>query len=198
MGGLAVAANTIVSPWHFGHAEAALPHLTYDPEGARCLLETSGASRDVVLRTPTYMPERAPEIAQLMADAWNAVGFNTRIEIAEDRPQYARDLGEKQMGDAAIFDSSPHSTFRVLDDKISSLTRGIWWQGVADQQVDADFNAARHENDDTRRAQTYGQVLHRLQAAPPWAYLFHPVLCLAHHPTLNGLSLDHKGILRIA
>lgn len=198
MGGLARPSDTIVSPWHFGHAEAGLAPLRFDPDEARRLLELSQGPREVVLRSPTYMPERAPEFARFMAEAWDAVGFETRIEIAEDRPQYARDIGEKRMGDAAIFDSSPHSTFRVLDDKISGLSRAVWWQGVCDPQVDAGFDAARHLTNCQARASAYGGLLRRLQEAPPWAYLFHPVLCLAHAPALQGLSLDHKGILRIA
>lgn len=172
--------------------------LRFDPEEARRLLARSDGPREVVLRSPTYMPERAPEFARFMCEAWNAVGFDTRVEIAEDRPQYARDIGEKRMGDAAIFDSSPHSTFRVLDDKISGLSRAVWWQGVSDPQVDTGFDAARHLTDTAARASAYGGLLRRLQEAPPWAYLFHPVLCLAHVPELQGLSLDHKGILRIA
>ena len=198
MGGLAVPSDTIVSPWHFGHAEAGLPPLRFDPDAARRVLALSQGPREVVLRSPTYMPERAPEVARFMAEAWNAVGFETRVEIAEDRPQYARDIGEKRMGDAAIFDSSPHSSFRVLDDKISGLSRAVWWQGVSDPEVDAGFEAARHLTDTAARAGAYGGLLRRLHEAPPWAYLFHPVLCLAHDPALQGLSLDHKGILRIA
>ncbi|WP_323769777.1 ABC transporter substrate-binding protein [Antarctobacter sp.] len=198
MGGLALPSDTIVSPWHFGHPEAGLTPMGHAPDEARRLLAASQAPREVVLRSPTYMPERAPEIARFLAEAWNAVGFETRVEIAEDRPQYARDIGEKKMGDVAIFDSSPHSTFRVLDDKISASSRAVWWQGVEDQQVDAGFDAARHITDNDARARAYGTILRRLQTAPPWVYLFHPVLCLAHAPALQGLSLDHKGILRIA
>lgn len=198
MGGLGIPARSIVSPWHFGFAEAGLAPIRHDPEAARRLLAQSQAPRAVVLRSPIHMPERAPDIARFMAEAWNAVGFDTSIELAEDRPLYARELGAKQMGDAAIFDSSPHSTFRVLDDKISGISRAVWWQGVADAAVDDGFAAARHLTDDRARAAAYGGLLRRLQDAPPWAYLFHPVLCVAHAPGLAGLSLDHKGILRIA
>ena len=198
IGGLAIAADTIVSPWHFGHPEAALSPLTYDPQEARRLLAECDGPRDVLLRAPTYMPERAPEIAHFMAEAWDAVGFNTKVDLAADRPKYAREIGQKQMGDAAIFDSSPHSTFRVLDDKISSQSRAVWWQGVASPEVDAAFDTARHLINNTARASAYGSALAQLQAAPPWAYLFHPILCLAHRPELEGFSLDHKGILRIA
>ncbi|MDO6732629.1 ABC transporter substrate-binding protein [Marinovum sp. 2_MG-2023] len=197
MGGLARPSDTIVSPWHFGHKQAGLLPLRHDPDTARRLLDRAQGPRQITLRSPTYMPERAPEMARFMADAWNDVGFETRIEIAEDRPQYARDIGEKQMGDAAIFDSSPHSTFRVLDDKISAISRAVWWQGVTNDAVDKGFEQARHILDLPTRARAYGTILRQLQDAPPWVYLFHPVLCLAHVPALTGLHLDHKGIMRI-
>ncbi|OCX58116.1 hypothetical protein BFP70_18810 [Thioclava sp. SK-1] len=198
MGGLAVPSRGIVSPWHFGAQQALLPPLRYDPGAACDLLVQSDAPRKVVLRTPTYMPERAPQCADFIAQAWNAVGFDTRVECAQDRPQYARDIGEKRMGDAAIFDSSPHSTFRVLDDKISGVSRAVWWQGVTNPSVDAGFDAARHITDTAARAAAYGGVLRQLHHAPPWAYLFHPVLCLAYVPGMHPLRLDHKGILQIA
>lgn len=69
MCGMAIAANTIVSPWHFGHAKAGLPAIPYDPAAARRLLALSTAPRQVLLRTPSYMPERAAEIARYLADA---------------------------------------------------------------------------------------------------------------------------------
>ncbi|MGY9012650.1 MAG: hypothetical protein ACKVLN_10770, partial [Rhodobacterales bacterium] len=65
-------------------------------------------------------------------------------------------------------------------------------------EVDAAFDMARHLINNTARASAYGSALAQLQAAPPWAYLFHPIFCLAHRPELEGFSLDHKGILRIA
>lgn len=198
MDGLAVPARTVVSPWHLGHAEAALSQVRHDPAEARALVAASAGPRDVVLRTPEYMPERAPEIAAFVAGAWRDIGLTVTVDIATDRPAYARDLGEKRMGDAAIFDSSPHSTFRVLDDKISGDSRAVWWQGVTDPEADRLFARARTTADPTARARAYGATLARLQAAPPWLYLFHPVECAAHAPGVTGLSLDHKGILRIA
>lgn len=199
MGGLGLPARTVVSPWHMGFPEARLAPIAHDPEAARRLVARSGATGEVVLRTPLHMPERAPEIAAFVARAWDAVGLAVTIDAAGDRADYARSLGAKRMGDAAIFDSSPHSTFRVLDDKVSSDSRGVWWQGVVDPTADRLFAAARRAVDGRSRAEAYGRVLSRLQEAPPWLYLFHPIECAAHRPGLpSQLALDHKGTLRIS
>lgn len=198
MGGLGQPAAGIVSPWHMGFAEAGITPHRPDLERARALVRAAGAIRPVVLRTPLYMPERAPAIADFIARALNAVGFSVEVQPAHDRPQYARELGQKQMGDIAIFDSSPHSTFRVLDDKISSRSRGIWWQGVIDDTADSLFETARRMPDPATRAKAYGKVLHHLHHAPHWLSLFHTVDCMAHHPDLTGLQLDPKGIIRFA
>jgi len=198
MGGLGLPATTIVSPWHHGFGPAGLPAMGHDPTRARALLTQVEARKTITLRSPSHMPERAPEIAAFLADSLQDVGFAVTIDLAHDRPAYARELGEKRTGDLAIFDSSPHSTFRVADDKISSRTRAVWWQGVVDHKADGLFETARRTLDPQARDKAYGALLRHLHAEPHWLYLFHPVEALAHVPELRGLSLTHKGILRIA
>ena len=197
MGGLGMPAATIVSPWHMGFAEARISAMPFDPARAAALLDTAGGPREITLRTPLYMPERAPDIAAFLAHSLSDIGFQVTIDTATDRPGYARELGEKRTGDLAIFDSSPHSSFRVLDDKISSRSRAIWWQGVEDALADALFETARRTVPLEPRAQAYGAVLRHLHEAPHWLYLFHPIEALAQSVNLEGLSLDPKGILRI-
>ncbi|AMM84156.1 ABC transporter substrate-binding protein [Martelella sp. AD-3] len=197
MGGLGVPAKTIVSPFHNGMNEA-FAEIPHDPERAAGLVRKAGTAPAVTLRTPLYMPERAPEIAAFIKDSLEAVGFAVTIDVAEDRPSYARQLGEKKTGDLAIFDSSPHSTFRVLDDKISSRSRAVWWQGVVDETADALFEDARRIVDAEARAGAYSRLLRHLGENPHWLYLFHPIDCMAHKPGVEGFSLDPKGILRVA
>ena len=144
MGGLGLPAATIVSPWHMGFAEARISAMPFDPARAAALLDTAGGPREITLRAPLYMPERAPDIAAFLAHSLSDIGFQVTVETATDRPGYARELGEKHTGDLAIFDSSPHSSFRVLDDKISSRSRAIWWQGVEDALADALWLGVRH------------------------------------------------------
>lgn len=192
-GGDALSARTVVSPWHTGFAEAALPPIPHDPMRAKDLLDKAGGPAEILIRTPDHMPERAPAIARHIADDLAAVGFAPRIAVEQDRPAYARQIAEKQMGDMALFDSSPHSTFRVLDDKISGRTRALWWQGYADSCADELIAAARYAVND--RAAAYGAALARLHQAPPWLYLVHPVALAAQAHGTPPLTLDAKGLL---
>jgi len=193
--GQAVAARSIVSPWHTGFATAGLPPIPHDPDTARRLLDAIKAPRAILLRTPDHMPERAPAITACIARDLAAVGFEPVIETEHDRPLYARQIADKQMGDVALFDSSPHVTFRVMDDKISSQSRALWWQGYRDEQADSLFAKARTAADPDASTQAYGEVLARLQANPPWLYLVHPVALAARRHGTPALTLDAKGVL---
>lgn len=196
--GLAVPSASIVSPFHLGMAAANLSPIAYDPDKARSLLASVEGSRKVKLRTPTFMPERAPEISEFVARSLEAVGFDVEIEIETDRPEYARQIGRKEMGDMAIFDSSPHSTYRILNDKISSVTKAVWWQGYEDPQAErliARANAAIELQD---RERAYAECLSYLAANPPWLYLVHPIDVFAARKDISGLSIDHKGTLTIS
>ncbi len=81
----------------------------------------------------------------------------------------------------AIFDSSPHSTFRVLDDKISSASQGVWWQGFDDAETQRLIAAANRAVEDEAREAAYGAVLRRTRENPPWLYLW-------RLPSFFGLS----------
>jgi peptide/nickel transport system substrate-binding protein len=197
-GGLGVPASTIVSPFHLGHREAALAPIPYDPDAARALFDqTGGATGELVIRTPLHLPERAPRISQMVAHFLDRAGIPARIETEADRPEYARQVGRGQIGDLAIFDSSPHSTFRVLNDKISSAVRGQWWQGFDDPLLEPMIAAANRTLDDTARAQAYARCLRRLHDNPPWLYLFHPVEALAARTGAPPVALDHRGVLTL-
>nr|WP_232474848.1 ABC transporter substrate-binding protein [Roseomonas rubea] len=197
--GMGVPASTIVSPFHLGHAEAALSPIPYDPDTARRLLDAAGGpSAEVLIRTPRHMPEKAPRISAMVAQYLAGIGIRVRIEEEADRPEYARQVGRGQIGDMAIFDSSPASTFRVLNDKISSSVRGQWWQGHDDPVLEPMIAAANRTMDHAARAAAYGRCLRRLQDNPPWLYLFHPVEAFAARPGTPPLALDHRGVLSLA
>ncbi len=195
--GLAEPASTIVSPAHLGMRRERLAPIPYDPARARDLLAASGAGRAITLRTPTHMPERAPEISRFVAEALDAVGFSVTIETEHDRPEYARQIGRKQIGDVALFDSSPHSTYRVLDDKIASHVRAVWWQGYQNDAVDRLIAAANRAVAPEAREQAYAACLRLLQDDPPWLYLAHPVNLFAAKPGRARLALTAKGTLQI-
>lgn len=197
---LAVPSTTAVSPFHLGWHDAAATRepIPYDVAEARRLLEQVDTSKPIVLRTPTYMPERAEAITRFVAASLEAVGLRVVVEVEADRAAYARQVGlEKNIGDLALFDSSPHSTFRVLDDKISSVTRAVWWQGYEDEKVDQLVREANRAVEDVDRQNKYMLALERLRENPPWLYLVHPVVVFAARLDVQGLSLGCKGVLSI-
>lgn len=195
--GMGVPATTAVSPFHMGHAEAALDPIPYDPEAARRLLAEAGATEEILIRTPLRLPEKAPQVCRMVAGQLAAVGLAARIEEEADRPDYARQVGRGRIGDMAIFDSSPASTYRVLNDKVSSAVQGQWWQGHDDAALEPMIAQANRTMDDAARAQAYGRCLRRLQENPPWLYLFHPVLACAARPGTPPLRLDSRGALLV-
>ncbi len=197
-GGLAVPTSTIVSPFHLGMNSASLRPIPYDPGRARALMDKVGGPRELTLRTPTYMPERAPAISQYVADCLGNLGFAVDIDIQTDRPEYAREVGRKHIGDVAIFDSSPHSTYRVLNDKISSAEKAVWWQGFDDPEVEALIRTANRSVAPMDRESAYGRCLARLNAFPPWLYLINPVDVFAARPGVAPLAINAKGMLVIA
>jgi peptide/nickel transport system substrate-binding protein len=162
------------------------------------LFAAAGAAAPVVIRAPDHMPERAPAIAAMIADDLARCGCPARVEIVADRPDYARQVAAKHIGDIALFDSSPHSSFRVLDDKISAHARGPWWQGYDDPALEALFRAATRTLDAAARDAAYARCFAHLREDPPWLYLFHPVEVFAARPGLPPLRLDHRGVLRLA
>ncbi|KAL2822174.1 hypothetical protein BDW59DRAFT_173975 [Aspergillus cavernicola] len=167
--GFALPSATIVSPFHLGFKEAGLHPIPYDPARARTLLEGLDTATPILLRTPVYMPEHAQKISRFIAASLEAVGFKVSIEVETNRPEYARSIGlRKQIGDLALFDSTPNSTFRVLDDKISSESRNTWWLGYHDAEVQGLFAEARKKVGDSERAEAYAKCLKRLQENPPW------------------------------
>ncbi|SPN98662.1 uncharacterized protein DNG_01707 [Cephalotrichum gorgonifer] len=167
---------TIVSPFHLGSVEAQLQQIPYDPAAAKELLRDLDTSTTLVLRTPTFMPEHAQKISTFVASSLRAVGFEVEIKVETNRPEYARQIGlRKQIGDLALFDSTPNSTFRVLDDKISSVSKNTWWLGYHDDEVQRLFGAARNQVDSEDRAR--GGSTSRQTPASKYFAILHIVIC---------------------
>ncbi|KAI8293503.1 hypothetical protein K4K56_004640 [Colletotrichum sp. SAR 10_98] len=195
--GFAVPSATIVSPFHLGFPESQLQPIPFNPERARELLKEADATGPIILRTPTYMPEHAQKISSFVAKSLKAIGFDVEVRVETNRPEYARQIGlQKQIGDLALFDSTPNSTFRVLDDKISSSSHATWWLGYHDDDVQELFQAARSKITREDRAEAYSACLKRLHENPPWLYVAHPeVVWATRHDT--SLRIGHSGILTL-
>lgn len=195
--GLGQRSASIVSPLHLGMRAAAVSPIPHDREAAKRLLAGCDTSGTITIRTPEHMPDKAREISAAVAADLAAIGLEARIEVQADRPEYAREVGRKQIGDMAIFDSTPHSTYRVLNDKISSAVQGIWWQGHDDPALEAMITAANQAVVDEAREEAYGRCLARLHHNPPWLYLFHPIEVAGLRKGTAGVTLDGKGVLGI-
>ena len=195
--GLAEPAATVVSPFHFGFSDALRPH-GYDPERARELFNACDMPEELVLRTPLVIPDRAPQVAAMIQEQLSRIGIRVRIGREADRPKYAMDTSQKRIGHLALFDSSPLSTYRVLQEKISSQTQGLWWQGVKDSKADQLIGAAHLSVDNNKRREAYSRCLSWLHENPHWLYLYHPVKLYAHRAELSGVEVDHAGLIRLS
>jgi peptide/nickel transport system substrate-binding protein len=165
--GFATPSTTIVSPFHLGSAGANLQPILYDPARARELLKGFDLSAPIKLRTPVYMLEHAQKISRFVASSLEAVGFKVNIDLETNRSEYVRSIGfRKQIRDLDLFDSTPNSTFRVPDDKISSANNATWWLGYHDDRVHELIQDARQNITDEDRTETYGRCLKRLQENP--------------------------------
>ncbi|CAG9984456.1 unnamed protein product [Clonostachys byssicola] len=195
--GLAAPAATVVSPHHLGFKESGLKPIPYDPNRAREIIKDLDLSKPLRLRTPEWMPEHAEKITDFVKASLEAVGFNVEVEVETDRPEYARSIGlKKNIGDLACFDSTPNTTFRVLDDKVSSASHGTWWLGYDDDEFQRLFTNARKTVLGEARKEAYGECLRRLHDNPPWLYIAHPDVIWATRPGVS-LSIGPSGILKL-
>lgn len=111
-----------------------------------------------------------------------------RLQLLRDREvdaalKFERTKNLDLIDSLALFDSTPNSTFRVRDDKVSSASRSTWWLGYHDGRVQHLFGGARHSIHLRRRAATYGQTLKRLQQNAPWLCLGNEVRRGSKYPT---------------
>ncbi len=194
--GLGIPAATVVSPYHCGF-ESDIQAIPFDKAKAINLFEQIGVSGRITIRTPQIVPAHGEEIAQLIKEDLEAIGFNVTVDVQTDRPAYAREASQKNIGHLGLFDSSPHSVYRVLYDKISSRIHSTWWQGVCDEESDKLIDEAHANIDPCRRRAAYAKVLRHLNKVPPWLYLFHPINTFAGIPGItDNIELTHSGLLR--
>ena len=78
-----------------------------------------------------------------------------------------------EIGDMAVFDSSPQSSYRVLREKIDSRVAGSWWQGYHNSKVNMLLDSAATTPALDERAKLYSQCARLLSEDPPWLTLYH-------------------------
>ncbi|AXC50593.1 peptide ABC transporter substrate-binding protein [Paracoccus suum] len=186
MAGGAQRLDAIVSPLHFG---GPAPRQTGpDREASRRLLAEAGHADGLTLTVscPTRLPDEAQRLTAVLAEQLAAVGIRLDVTLTEDRTAYAHSVRKKQIGDLAVFDSSPLSTFRVMHEKIDSRVAGSWWQGFSNPAVEALIDRARATPAPGPRASLYSQACAAMQQDPPWLTLYNPI-------RVTGLAGDHPG-----
>lgn len=192
--------------------DAALPltgpltalHLGFDPETtgyshnpkkARELLDQAGLGPTLTLTldVPTILPDEALNLARRMAEQYSDVGIETNIVTHEDRPAYAEQVRAKQIHDAACFDSSPFSTFRVLREKFHSGLRGPWWLGYDNPRVNQLIDTARATVEPLERQGLYRQAFGVLSEDAPWIFLYNPLRYVGGRRDLGAWQPSPEG-----
>lgn len=186
MDGGATPLDGFVSPVHFGAGRDPAP--ARDLEAARALLAEAGHSGALTLTVscPTRLPDEAVRLTAALGTQLAAIGVALDVTYHEDREAYAHQVRRKEIGDLAVFDSSPLSTYRVLVEKLDARVRGSWWEGYHNAEVEDLIDRGRRTTDEAARDAIYAQAYGVLQHDPAWLTLYNPV-------RVTGLRGDHPG-----
>ncbi|WP_416356192.1 ABC transporter substrate-binding protein [Aureimonas phyllosphaerae] len=186
-----------ISPVHFGAGHEAAP--ARDPAAARALLEDAGHPDGLRLTVscPTRLPDEAVRLTAALGRQLAAIGVALDVTYHEDREAYAHQVRRKEIGDLAVFDSSPLSTYRVLVEKLDARVEGSWWEGYHNAEVEDLIDRGRRSTDDAARAAIYRLAYRVLQDDPAWLTLYNPIRVTGlrgHHP---GFALPKDAVLDV-
>jgi peptide/nickel transport system substrate-binding protein len=195
-GGAAKRLNGYLTPHHFGY-NPDTPAYPHDPKKARALLAEAGHGDGLELTfdIPSVMPDEAPRLVELMAKQYAAVGISLKVVEQRDRAAYSEMVREKRIHDAACFDSSPRSTYRVLREKLHSSLRGPWWQGYRNEKVDALIEQAEATFSDPERRKIYQDIYSMVTNDAPWIFLYRPTTYWGVRETLKDWKPRADGLL---
>ncbi len=188
--------NGYLTRHHFGY-DPETPIYAHDPEEARRLLADAGYSNglDLVFDIPDRMPNEMPELARLMAEQYARVGISVDLVEHTDRAAYSEMVREKRINDAAGFDSSPRSTYRVLREKLHSGLRGPWWEGYTNPEVDALIEQAEATFSTSERQAVYRRIYKIVRDDAPWIFLYNPLKYWGVGPALADWTPRVDGLL---
>lgn len=194
--GAAKPLNGFLTPHHFGY-NPETPVYPYDPERARSLLAEAGYEDglDLVFDIPSTMPDEAPALAQLMAEQYSQVGINVELVVHQDRAAYSEMVRDKDINDAAAFDSSPRSTYRVLMEKIHSGRRGPWWEGYSNGEVDSLIDVSQATISLEERQAIFRRIYSIVRDDAPWIFLYRPTTYWGVGPAMTDWVPRSDGLL---
>lgn len=194
-------ADAVASPCTTPHLgfDARLAPYPYDPERARALLHEAGAD-GLTLRfdVPEVLPDEAVALGTLLAEQFADVGVTLELERHGDRPAYAGRVRDGRIHDAACFDSTPVSSFRLFREKFHGGVQGTWWLGHDDPGFDARVDEATATPDPDHRAALYRSAAGVLHRNAPWIYLYAPRWGWAVSPAVEGWSPSPEGWVDLA
>lgn len=171
----------------------------HDPHKAQQLLEASNITNPTLtFDIPSRLPDEARQLATLLQAQWHAVGVTLEVVEHQDRPQYATSVREKNIHDAACFDSSPHSTFRLFHEKFRSDTPGVWWLGYDNAAFNGMLAEAQTTTDISKRQHHYRHAARLLRDDPPWLYLYSANLSWASQQRVRGWQPSVDGLITFA
>jgi peptide/nickel transport system substrate-binding protein len=194
--GAAKPLNGFLTPHHFGY-NPDTPVYPYDPDRARSLLAEAGYEDGLTLvfDIPSAMPDEAPALARLMAEQYSEVGITLEIVEHQNRAAYSEMVREKNIRDAAAFDSSPRSTYRVLMEKIHSGSRGPWWEGYGNPEVDSLIEESQATISVEERQVIYRRIYSIIRDDAPWIFLYRPTRYWGVGPALGDWVPRADGLL---
>jgi len=196
MAGSALPTNGPFTALHAGH-DPHVPRYRHDPERARSLLAEAGygAGLQLTIDVPTRLPDEALALAGHLTQACAEIGVVVTVRAHSDRLAYARMVRAKQIADGCCFDSSPLSTYRVLREKLHGGVAGPWWQGYANNEVDALIDQAAATIDDDDRHALYRRAYQLIRDDAPWLFLYSPSLVDGVGPALSGWQPGINGVV---
>jgi peptide/nickel transport system substrate-binding protein len=194
--GAAKPLNGYLTPHHFGY-NPETPAYPYDPDKARSLLAEAGYADglELLFDIPSVMPDEAPELARIMVEQLADVGITLDIVEYPDRAAYSEMVREKKINDAAAFDSSPRSTYRVLREKIHSGLKGPWWEGYSNERVDSLIGEAQATVSDPERQAIYREIYSIVRDDAPWIFLYSPTRYWGVGATMEEWEPRADGLL---
>lgn len=168
----------------------------YNPNLAKALLqEVQQSDLQITFDIPERLPDEAPALAEILKQQFSEVGITLSIISHDDRPAYADSVRDKQIHDAACFDSSPHSSFRLFNEKFRSDKPGLWWLGYRNDTFDTLLQRARATTMTPIRQKLYQQAARILHEDPPWLYLYNTQLFWSTTQQASGWQPSPDGLI---
>lgn len=194
--GSGYALSSFIGPLHFGFDDQVEPY-PYNPEKATLLLKKAGYSDglSVTIDTPQSLPTEALHLSEMIAKQIRRVGIHSKINITKNREIFAHKVRKKEIGDMCCFDSTPLSTYRILQEKISSKFMGAWWQGYSNNKIENLITEARRTINDKEREELYRHCFRIIHEDPPWLFLYNTQNIIAVTNNLKKLNPRLDGCI---